>query len=515
MANFYNALDLHLSELKNFKVQKLSSAPDAAEARMYFNTTTHKLMIHDGTEWVDATCQGIIYSFADGLVEDENHEVVINIATGENAGNVTLTADENGLAANVAEASTSAKGIIEIADADEIAAGTATDKAVTPKQLADGLSAKIGKTDLSIDSASNANLSYNNSTGKFKLETDSLAVENSTKPLESGAAFTALAGKVDALQSGPTAGTYAKVTVNADGLVTEGADLQASDIPNLTLAKITDVTASKDEVNILNGATLTTEELNVLDGITATTTELNYVDGVTSNIQDQLDGKVNALQSGPEAGSYTKVTVNADGLVTEGGSLQASDIPDLSATYVLESKVGAANGVASLDANGLVPADQLPSFVDDVIDLLTVADAAPEHCAKGDKYFNTASKKIFTATAVDTWGATGKDPVTDVIYVAVDTSLAYRYSGTTLVQIGADKLVGFNTTITGDGTTTQFPINHNLGTRNVICEIYDATSYEKVFIDTVHTSTSAVTVKFDSAPSAQESFNIVIVAVSA
>ena len=502
MANFYNALDLHLSELKNFKVQKLDHAPDAAEARMYFNTTTHKLMIHDGTNWVDATCQGIIYSFADGLVEDENHEVVINIATGLNAGNVTLTADENGLAANVAEASTSAKGIIEIATDEEAAAGASEVLAVNPKQLVAATEDKIELTDLSIDAESNANLTYNNSTGKFKLETDNSAVENSTKPLESGAAFTALAGKVDKLSTKPTAGSYTKVTINGEGLVTDGADLQASDIPDLTLAKITDVTASKDEVNILDGATLTTEELN-------------YVDGVTSNIQDQLDGKVDALQSGPEAGSYTKVTVNADGLVTEGGSLQASDIPDLSATYVLESKIGAANGVASLDANGLVPADQLPSFVDDVIDLLTVADAAPAHCAKGDKYFNTTSKQIFTATAVDTWGATGKDPVTDVIYVAVDTSLAYRYSGTTLVQIGADKLVGFNTTITGDGTTTQFLVNHNLGTRNVVCEIYDATSYEKVFIDTVHTSTSAVTVKFDSAPSAQESFNIVIVAVSA
>ena len=30
-------------------------------------------------------------------------------------------------------------------------------------------------------------------------------------------------------------------------------------------------------------------------------------------------------------------------------------------------KVGAANGVASLDANGLVPSDQLPSYVDDLI----------------------------------------------------------------------------------------------------------------------------------------------------
>ena len=40
--------------------------------------------------------------------------------------------------------------------------------------------------------------------------------------------------------------------------------------------------------------TSTPEELNILDGVTATATELNYVDGVTSNIQTQLDAKIEA-----------------------------------------------------------------------------------------------------------------------------------------------------------------------------------------------------------------------------
>lgn len=39
------------------------------------------------------------------------------------------------------------------------------------------------------------------------------------------------------------------------------------------------------------GITATKDELNKLDGVTATTAELNYVDGVTSNIQTQLNGK--------------------------------------------------------------------------------------------------------------------------------------------------------------------------------------------------------------------------------
>jgi len=49
------------------------------------------------------------------------------------------------------------------------------------------------------------------------------------------------------------------------------------------------VSATKEELNILDGLTATTSELNIMDGVTASTTELNYVDGVTSNIQTQID----------------------------------------------------------------------------------------------------------------------------------------------------------------------------------------------------------------------------------
>ena len=41
---------------------------------------------------------------------------------------------------------------------------------------------------------------------------------------------------------------------------------------------------------------------------------------------------------------------------------------------LFEERIGAANGVAGLDANGQVPSAQLPSYVDDVIEVATYAD---------------------------------------------------------------------------------------------------------------------------------------------
>jgi len=53
------------------------------------------------------------------------------------------------------------------------------------------------------------------------------------------------------------------------------------------------ITATVAELNILDGVTSTAAELNLLDGVTATTAEINYLDGVTSAIQTQLDAKLN------------------------------------------------------------------------------------------------------------------------------------------------------------------------------------------------------------------------------
>ena len=100
-----------------------------------------------------------------------------------------------------------------------------------------------------------------------------------------------------------TGGTKCKITYDSKGLVTSGADLVEDDIPDLSLSKIKDVTA-------------TAAEVNVLDGITASTTELNYVDGVTSAIQTQLDGKQETLVGiGP--GQNIK-TINDNSLLGSG-----------------------------------------------------------------------------------------------------------------------------------------------------------------------------------------------------
>lgn len=137
---------------------------------------------------------------------------------------------------------------------------------------------------------------------------------------------------------------------------------------------------------------------------------------------------------------FIALTAVAEGatpqLVLQNGSLIAQS------TFVAATEKGANSGVATLDATGKVPASQLPSFVDDVIDLLDIAATAPATCAKGDLYYNSDSKKIFEATAADTWAETGTDPEGGKIYITLDDNKTYRWSGTTMAEISAGLALG-------------------------------------------------------------------------
>jgi len=60
------------------------------------------------------------------------------------------------------------------------------------------------------------------------------------------------------------------------------ATIPTAAVTSLTLGGVA-VTATANELNILDGVTSTATELNVLDGVTVTTDELNILDGVTAD----------------------------------------------------------------------------------------------------------------------------------------------------------------------------------------------------------------------------------------
>ena len=56
----------------------------------------------------------------------------------------------------------------------------------------------------------------------------------------------------------------------------------------------------------------------------------------------------------------------------------------------------------------------------------------------------------------------------------------------------------------GNGNDTSFAVSHGLGTRDVIVQLYDNSSYDTVHADVVRNSTSQVTISFNSAPATND-----------
>ena len=119
--------------------------------------------------------------------------------------------------------------------------------------------------------------------------------------------------------------------------------------------------------------------------------------------------------------------------------------------YIPKSEKGSANGVASLDGNGKVPSSQLPSYVDDVVE---------GYYYNGQFYTDSAHTQLIT-------------PETGKIYVDLNTNKSYRWGGTTYVEISQStihKYVGIMEVYNESGT---FDIAHNLGSEDVIVNIYE------------------------------------------
>lgn len=66
------------------------------------------------------------------------------------------------------------------------------------------------------------------------------------------------------------------------------------------------------------------------------------------------------------------------------------------------------------------------------------------------------------------------------------------------------------TTSIGDGSTLSYTVTHSLGTRDVIVQIYDATTYVQYECDVTRTSTSVVTLAFAVAPTTNQ-INVVVI----
>lgn len=164
---------------------------------------------------------------------------------------------------------------------------------------------------------------------------------------------TALESKLNKPETELTVTSGYKTTVDANGLVTALTGIDVADVPEIPQSKVTGLEAKFLETDTVIGGKVSkpSEALTTLTGVKATVTADGLVTGfgdltaddipeistakVTgldtrlSDIDTALGKKVGKLLTPLTPGAATKISYNADGLVTGAASAQIDDIPGL------------------------------------------------------------------------------------------------------------------------------------------------------------------------------------------
>ena len=205
--------------------------------------------------------------------------------------------------------------------------------------------------------------------------------------------------------------------------------------PEEVQSLITAASHSHSNKAILDATTASfTEALKTkLDGIAAGANKTIVDSAMSSSSTNPVQNKV--VQAALDGKIPTTRKVNGKPLSSD-ITLSAGDVSAIAA-----SAKGAANGVASLGADGKVPSTQLPSYVDDVL----------------EGYVSDDLKKFYkdSAKSSEYTGETGK------IYVDMNNNKTYRWSGSTYVVISETLALGTTASTAFAGDKGLVAYNHS------------------------------------------------------
>jgi len=198
------------------------------------------------------------------------------------------------------------------------------------------------------------------------------------------------------------------------------------------------------------------------------------------------------LTAAGSASITTTLTIDGDS-TTQDVSLAADDLKIIGTANEIETAVTKSGTDVSLTIG-------LPSDVTIGNDLTVLGDlqVTGTTTTNNVETVSTSNGIIFEGTVADAHEGT-------LLAGAVTADRVYTLPDKTgTVAMTSDITDRFYATSIGDGSATSYTVTHNLGSQDVIVQLYDASSLDTVFADVVRTSTSVVTVDFAVAPTAND-----------
>ena len=248
-------------------------------------------------------------------------------------------------------------------------------------------------------------------TGATKITVDTALSATSTNPVENKAINTALAGKADVEHN------HAEATTSVAGMMSAADKLKLDGIEAGANKTVVDADLSASSTNPVENKAVKA----ALDAKADSTHTHNYAGSATPG-----GPATTALECTGNAATATKlaagrvITIGNQEQTFDGSADIAFDLSQMGA--IPATAKGSANGVATLDADGKVPAAQLPSYVDDVV----------------EGYYSEGAFYKEEAFSTEITGESSK------IYVDLATNKSYRFGGTVYVEISSGDMVAIS-----------------------------------------------------------------------
>jgi hypothetical protein len=300
----------------------------------------------------------------------------------------------------------------------------------------------------------------------------------------------------------------ATIEISSDTIRVKDLGIGTAKLDNnaVTLAKFQQIAALKLLANV-TGATANVQEVDIktsIDGTAAHTnlpTTLavkNYVDGLIINIGNLEGGWSAAGGTFPvgtgstKAGDYWYITTAG---TIDGEVFNVGDV--IIANKDAASTTSKADWIR-LESNR----DQATTTV---LGLVTIATQTE---------VNTGTDTSKVVTPATLAGRTATETRTGIAEIATQAEVNTgtddeRFVTPLKLKTYLDASVGGYAANVGNGSATSFALTHGLNTRDVIVSIYDNATYEEVLTDVVLTSTTVVTVSFNTAPTSN-AYRVVI-----
>ena len=493
--SFLVDINLNKNELQNAIIQNLASNPSNPKpGQVYFNTTTNRFRVYTGTEWDEMGTGGGTVTSVDAANTDGsltisgnpitssgtitvNHTNTISAVT--TSGIYPIKVDANGHITETGTAlgnvSTTTAGLLpEFNSANQSSTAVATNDYVW-----DATTNKYSK----LPANAFKDTTYTDGTAgytlKAKQDSEGNQINTTYAPLASPAfTGTPTAPKATAGDNSDQIATtsfvsealgavsgamHFKGTVGTGG--TAGTSLPTSGVTIgdtykvVTKGTYAGQTAGVGDLFIATAATPTWAY--VPSGDDAAVTSITAGTGLTGGTITTT-GTIALATSGVTAGTYQGITVDTYGRVTSAQDMGYTTNTGTVTSVGINAGSGISVSGSPITTNGSI----------------TVG------------HTNSVSAQT-----------------TQAVYpIKIDSNGHISSYGSAVTILNK-----YTTTLTGDASKTNFTVTHSLGSRDVIVQVYDGTSYEEVIVDITRTSTSAVTIGFASAPATGATYKVVVI----